>query len=105
MMRSQISLVLEKVCAYNGRRINLWDRFIIHRRNQEQELPAARYKGLIQVTQKGRCETMFESLDDTIKHDNAADSSKAARFLRWGLTLALAVLLFSGLYLCVRLLE
>jgi len=48
---------------------------------------------------------MFESLDDQIKHDVAAESSKKERILCWVAAVAATVLVLGGLYFGVRLLE
>ncbi len=48
---------------------------------------------------------MFESLDDQIKHDTAAETTRMERLLKWALALVLGLLVFGGLYFGVRLLE
>ncbi len=48
---------------------------------------------------------MFESLDDQIKHDVEAVSSKKERILCWVAALAATVLVLGGLYFGVRMLE
>ncbi len=48
---------------------------------------------------------MFESLDDQIKNDVAAGSSKKERILCWVAALAATVLVLGGLYFGVRMLE
>jgi hypothetical protein len=48
---------------------------------------------------------MFESLDEQIKHDIEASSTKKQRMLLWiGVAIA-SVILFGGLYFGVRLIE
>ncbi len=46
---------------------------------------------------------MFESLDEQIKHDLDAQSTKTQRMLKWLTVGVVAVILFAGLYLGVRL--
>jgi hypothetical protein len=48
---------------------------------------------------------MFESLDDHIKQDTAAESTRLERLLRWVVAFVIGVLVFGGLYFGVRLLE
>jgi hypothetical protein len=48
---------------------------------------------------------MFNSLDEEIKRDEAAVSSPGSRWLRYLGVLALAILLFGGLYAGIRFLE
>lgn len=48
---------------------------------------------------------MFESLDETIKKDNAAANSPQQRLLLYAGVLILSVLVFAGLVFSVRLLE
>lgn len=47
---------------------------------------------------------MFESLDEQMKHDEEATTTKSEKYLRWLLVAVLAVVLFGGLYMGVRLL-
>jgi hypothetical protein len=48
---------------------------------------------------------MFDSLADRIREDDNATHNKTERYLRWGLTAVIAVILFGGLYIGVRFLE
>jgi len=48
---------------------------------------------------------MFESLDETMKKDNAAANSTQQRILLYAGVLILSVLVFAGLVFSVRLLE
>ncbi|MCX6625851.1 MAG: hypothetical protein NTY38_33270 [Acidobacteria bacterium] len=48
---------------------------------------------------------MFESLEETIKKDDAAANSKKQRLLLYASVLILSVLVFAGLVYSVRLLE
>lgn len=48
---------------------------------------------------------MFESLDDQMKHDAQETTTPRERVIKWVLTGIVAVLLFGGLYMGVRLLE
>lgn len=45
---------------------------------------------------------MFETLDDHIKHDTEAESSRTERILRWALAVAVTVLVLGGLVIGVR---
>lgn len=47
---------------------------------------------------------MFESLDEQMKHDDAETSTPKERMLKWALTGLVAIILFGGLYMGVRLL-
>ncbi len=46
---------------------------------------------------------MFDSLDEQIKHDLEAQSSKSQRIIKWITVGFVAVLLFGGIYMGVRL--
>lgn len=48
---------------------------------------------------------MFDSLDETMKHDIKASSSTRERILLWFFVAILSVVLFGGLYIGVRVLE
>ncbi len=45
---------------------------------------------------------MFETLDDHIKQDTQAESTRTERLLRWALALAVTVLVLGGLVVGVR---
>jgi len=47
---------------------------------------------------------MFESLDEQMKHHDAAETTKTQRLLKWLVVLVLSVLIFGGLYLGLRML-
>lgn len=48
---------------------------------------------------------MFDSLDEQMKHDEDAVTSKKEKALRWVAMLVIALLVFGGLYFGVRMLE
>jgi lipid-A-disaccharide synthase-like uncharacterized protein len=48
---------------------------------------------------------MFESLDDTMKHDEEQVTTRKERILKWVLVGVISLVLFGGLYMGVRLLE
>jgi hypothetical protein len=48
---------------------------------------------------------MFESLDEHIKRDAAAESTPGERVLKWGLALVVTLLVIGGLYAAIQLLE
>ncbi len=48
---------------------------------------------------------MFETLDQQMKHDDEAASSRTERMLPWFIAVIGAVLVLGGLVLAVRLLE
>jgi hypothetical protein len=48
---------------------------------------------------------MFDSLDETMKHDELAATSAKERYLRYALITVLAVVLFAALFLGVRFLN
>lgn len=48
---------------------------------------------------------MFESLDEHIKQDRAAESALTERLLRWGLALVVTLLVIGGLVAAVHFLE
>lgn len=45
---------------------------------------------------------MFETLEDHIRHDTEAESTRTERVLRWVLALVVTVLVLGGLYFGVR---
>jgi hypothetical protein len=47
---------------------------------------------------------MFESLDDTMKHDDEAVTTKKQRAILWASVAVVTVALFGGLYYAVRML-
>jgi hypothetical protein len=47
---------------------------------------------------------MFDSLDEQMKHDDEQTTTKGEKYLRWLLVAVLAVVMFGGLYMGVRLL-
>ena len=55
--------------------------------------------------QTGEDKPMFDSLDETIKHDAVAGNSQAERIIRVTVVTVVSILLFSGLYLAIRMLE
>ena len=48
---------------------------------------------------------MFETLDDQIRHDVEAESTRTERVLRWVVAIAVTVVVLGGLYFGVRLLD
>ncbi len=48
---------------------------------------------------------MFDSLDETIKHDEEEQVSPKEKYLRWLAVAIVSVLVFGGLYIGVRLVE
>lgn len=48
---------------------------------------------------------MFESLDEQIKHDLDAQTTKKQRMLLWLVVAVASVILFGGLYFGVRLMD
>jgi hypothetical protein len=48
---------------------------------------------------------MFDSLDETIKHDEQEQTSKKERYLIWLAVAVVSILVFGGLYFGVRLVE
>lgn len=48
---------------------------------------------------------MFEGLDETMKRDERAEVSATERYIRWAVVTVASVVLFSGLYMGVRLLD
>jgi uncharacterized membrane protein len=48
---------------------------------------------------------MFESLDEQMKHDEMEATTPRERYFKWVLVAIVSVVLFSGLYMGVRLLE
>ena len=53
----------------------------------------------------GRPNSMFDSLDEKIKHDDAAETSRSERIAKGMVVAILSVLLFGGLYFVVRMAE
>lgn len=48
---------------------------------------------------------MFDSLDETIKHDDAVEGSRRERIVKAVAVVVISILLFGGLYLAVKMLE
>lgn len=49
--------------------------------------------------------SMFEGLDEQIKHDEQQDTTKTQRTLKWVIVGVLSVLFFGGLYMGLRMLQ
>ena len=49
--------------------------------------------------------SMFDSLDDQMKHDDQEQTTTQQRILKWVLIAVLSLVLFGGLYFGVRLLS
>ena len=45
---------------------------------------------------------MFDTLDDTMKHDDQAASSVASRLVPWAVGILATVLVLGGLYLAMK---
>jgi hypothetical protein len=45
---------------------------------------------------------MFDTLDDQMKHDAEAESSRAERMIPWVVGILATVLVLGGLYLAIR---
>lgn len=63
-----------------------------------------RYTGVISGNQTRRSD-MFDSLDETIKHDEEEQISPKEKYLRWLAVAIVSILVFGGLYIGVRLVE
>ena len=48
---------------------------------------------------------MFENLDDRMKQDDEAETTRTQRWLKWLVVCAVSVVVFGALYLGVSLLE
>lgn len=48
---------------------------------------------------------MFDALDETMKRDEAAETTATERYMKWAAVAIASVLLFGGLYIGVRLIE
>jgi hypothetical protein len=48
---------------------------------------------------------MFDSLDDTMKHDEQATTSSKEKIIRWIMIGVISILVFGGLFVGVSLLE
>jgi hypothetical protein len=48
---------------------------------------------------------MFNSLDEQMKHDDAAETTGGQRMVKWALIALASVLLFGGLYSAIQLLS
>ena len=48
---------------------------------------------------------MFETLDDRMKHDEEEVTTPRERMMKWVLSAIVAIVIFGGLYMGVRLLE
>ena len=48
---------------------------------------------------------MFDSLDEQMKKDDAREVTPRDRYMRWGLTALVTLLLISGLYFGMHLIE
>jgi len=45
---------------------------------------------------------MFDSLEETIKHDDAVETSNRARIIKWVVVAVIAIAIFGGLNFAVR---
>lgn len=48
---------------------------------------------------------MFESLDDTMKHDQERETTPRERWMRYLLTAVLSIVIVGGLLISIRMLE
>jgi len=48
---------------------------------------------------------MFDSLEEQIKKDDARDVTPKERYIRWGLTAIVTLILISGLYFGMHMIE
>ena len=48
---------------------------------------------------------MFESLDDRMKHDDQEVTTTKERILKWAVVAVIAVIVFGGLWMGIRLME
>ena len=48
---------------------------------------------------------MFDSLDEQIKHDEAAVTTKSERMFKWAIVAITSLLVFGGLYLGLNMME
>lgn len=48
---------------------------------------------------------MFDSLADRMRENEQQSVKPLERYLKWGAVVVISLLLFGGLYLCLRLLE
>ncbi len=61
------------------------------------------YRRTIGAVDKWRAWTMFDSLDEQMKADEAKETTMTERILRWTAVAIIAVLVFGGLYYGVHL--
>ena len=45
---------------------------------------------------------MFESLDDQMKHDDAAETTSGQRMTKWAVVAAISLVVFGSLYAAIR---
>jgi hypothetical protein len=48
---------------------------------------------------------MFDSLDDQMKHDDAAVTSPREKYLKWAAMIVVTVVVFGGIYMVMHLME
>ena len=45
---------------------------------------------------------MFDSLDEQMKHDDAVATSPKERYMKWGLVVVVAVVVFMGAFMALQ---
>ncbi len=48
---------------------------------------------------------MFDSLDEQMKHDAAAQTTPTERMFKWAAVTIVSVLVFGGIYLAIQMME
>ena len=48
---------------------------------------------------------MFDSLDETMKHDDAVESSQSERMFKYAAVTVVSVLVFGGIFLAIQMME
>jgi hypothetical protein len=48
---------------------------------------------------------MFDSLDETIKHDDAVQSTQSERMFKWAAITIVSVLVFGGIFMAIQMME
>jgi hypothetical protein len=48
---------------------------------------------------------MFDSLDETMKHDDSVETSRSEQIFKWAAVAVVSILVFGGIFLAIQMME